>query len=333
MVLDRGHVDIAVTREGDEFLTRLKDETALVDKKIVERPLDDVVLAVHDNALRSRPAALKGKDFDYLGKEKFFLLPQTQEQSIIWPGYNTQALDYKHYNDGKVTLNIKPVEMPEGAQVGLFTAEGFGKVFTPLINSAEGDYSIETTFASHTHTNWAFTKPGIYKLEVTYSATTREGKDISSAPQTLTVAAGDAAIKDCAKSKDGNEGEGTPKPGDEKPGDKPGDNQPGGQKDKTSSLPKLEGLWGLVLPVVLAIIFQGFLNFIQRSPRPNCGAVHWPTSPLERTHWIALHTTTRCSEPERAPEQYTVENQRRRVHHCRGIVCGRPRLPGCGTSG
>ncbi|MHB2252783.1 TIGR03769 domain-containing protein [Corynebacterium aurimucosum] len=126
--------------------------------------------------------------------------------------------------------------------------------------------SIETTFASHTHTNWAFTKPGIYKLEVTYSATTTEGKDISSAPQTLTVAAGDAAIKDCANSKDGNEGEDTPKPGDEKPGDKPGekkpdDNQPGGQKDKTSSLPKLEGLWGLVLPVVLAIIFQGFLNF------------------------------------------------------------------------
>lgn len=266
VVLDRGHVDIAVTREGDEFLTRLKDETALVDKKAVERPLDDVVLAVHDNALRSRPAALKGKDFDYLGKEKFFLLPQTQEQSIIWPGYNTQALNYKDYKDGKVTLNIKPVEMPEGAQVGLFTAEGLGKVFTPLINSAEGDYSIETTFASHTHTNWAFTKPGTYKLEVTYSATTTEGKGISSAPQTLTVAAGDAAIKDCANSKDGNEGEDTPNPGDEKPGDKPGDkkpdaNQPGGQKDKTSSMPKLEGLWGLVLPVVLAIIFQGFLNF------------------------------------------------------------------------
>ena len=131
MVLDRGHVDIAVTREGDEFLTRLKDETALVDKKIVERPLDDVVLAVHDNALCSRPAALKGKDFDCLGKEKFFLLPQTQEQSIIWPGYNTQALDYKHYKDGKITLNIKPVEMPEGAQVGLFHCRRLRQGFHP----------------------------------------------------------------------------------------------------------------------------------------------------------------------------------------------------------
>ena len=102
-----------------------------MDKKIVERPLDDVVLAVHDNALCSRPAALKGKDFDYLGKEKFFLLPQTQEQSIIWPGYNTQALDYKHYKDGKITLNIKPVEMPEGAQVGLFHCRRLRQGFHP----------------------------------------------------------------------------------------------------------------------------------------------------------------------------------------------------------
>lgn len=256
-VLDHGHVDITATREGDSFTTRLKDETAIIDKKTVERPLDDVVLAVHDNALRSRPAALKGKEFDYLGQDKFFLLPQTQEQSIIWPGYNTQALNYKDYKDGTVTLNIKPVEMPEGAAVGLFTTEGMGNKFTPLVNSTQEDYSIETTFASHTHTNWAFTKPGIYKLEVTYSATTTDDKEISSKPQTLTVAAGDTAITDCTSAEEDNPGGGSQKPGDQKPGEK----KPEGGKDKTSSMPKLEGLWGLVLPVVLAIVFQGFLNF------------------------------------------------------------------------
>ena len=256
-VLDHGHVDIAVARDGDKFLTRLKDETAIVDKKTVERPLDDVVLAVHDNALRSRPAALNGKEFDYLGKEKFFLLPQTQEQSIIWPGYNTQALNYKDYKDGKVMLNIKPVEKPEGAEIGLFTTEGLGKGFTPLINSAEGDLSIETTFASHTHSNWVFTKPGIYKLEVSYTATTTDGKEISSEPQVLTVAAGDAAIKDCASSKEGSEGEGTNTPG----GKKPGNTKPSGDKGTTSSKPKLDSLWGLVLPSVVALIFQRLFNF------------------------------------------------------------------------
>lgn len=256
-VLDHGHVDIAVARDGDKFLTRLKDETAIVDKKTVERPLDDVVLAVHDNALRSRPAALNGKEFDYLGKEKFFLLPQTQEQSIIWPGYNTQALNYKDYKDGKVMLNIKPVEKPEGAEIGLFTTEGLGKGFTPLINSAAGDLSIETTFASHTHSNWVFTKPGIYKLEVSYTATTTDGKEISSEPQVLTVAAGDAAIKDCASSKGGSEGEGTNPPG----GKKPGNTKPSGDKGMTSSKPKLDSLWGLVLPAVVALIFQRLFNF------------------------------------------------------------------------
>ncbi|MGV0328159.1 choice-of-anchor M domain-containing protein [Corynebacterium guaraldiae] len=256
-VLDHGHVDIAVSRDGDKFLTRLKDETAIVDKKTVERPLDDVALAVHDNALRSRPAALNGKEFDYLGKEKFFLLPQTQEQSIIWPGYNTQALNYKDYKDGKVMLNIKPVEKPEGAEIGLFTTEGLGKGFTPLINSAAGDLSIETTFASHTHSNWVFTKPGIYKLEVSYTATTADGKEISSEPQVLTVAAGDAAIKDCASSKEGSEGEGTNTPG----GKKPGNTKPSGDKGMTSSKPKLDSLWGLVLPAVVALIFQRLFNF------------------------------------------------------------------------
>ncbi|MFG6303358.1 choice-of-anchor M domain-containing protein, partial [Corynebacterium hesseae] len=256
-VLDHGHVDIAVSRDGDKFLTRLKDETAIVDKKTVERPLDDVALAVHDNALRSRPAALNGKEFDYLGKEKLFLLPQTQEQSIIWPGYNTQALNYKDYKDGKVMLNIKPVEKPEGAEIGLFTTEGLGKGFTPLINSAAGDLSIETTFASHTHSNWVFTKPGIYKLEVSYTATTADGKEISSEPQVLTVAAGDAAIKDCASSKEGSEGEGTNTPG----GKKPGNTKPSGDKGMTSSKPKLDSLWGLVLPAVVALIFQRLFNF------------------------------------------------------------------------
>lgn len=257
-VLDHGHVDIAVTRDGNSFTTRLKDDTAIVDNKTVERPLDDVVLAVHDNALRPRPEVLKGKEFDYLGTDKFYLLPQTQDQGIIWPGYNTQSLNYDDYKDGTVTLTIKPTEMPEGAAFGLFTTEGLGKTFTPLVNSAEGDYSIETTFASHTHTNWAFTKPGIYKLDVTYTATTKDGKDITSAPQTLTVAAGDAAIADCVSAKGGKEDPSTPgTPNTPDNSSKPDTSS----KGITSSTPKLEGLWGLVLPVVLAIVFQGFLNF------------------------------------------------------------------------
>ena len=261
-VLDHGHVDIAATRDADSFTTRLKDDTAIVDKKTVEHPLDDVVLAVHDNALRARPDVLKGKEFDYLGKDKFYLLPQTQDQGIIWPGYNTQSLNYDDYKDGTVTLTIKPTEMPEGAAFGLFTTEGLGKTFTPLVNSAEGDYSIETTFASHTHANWAFTTPGIYKLDVTYTATTKDGKTITSAPQTLTVAAGDAALADCVSAKGGKDTPTRPHATDA-PGSAPeNSSKPGSSsKDITSSKPKLERLWGLVLPVVLAIIFQGFLNF------------------------------------------------------------------------
>ena len=153
----------------------------------------------------------------------------------------------------------------------LFSQNDFGESFTPLVNSAEGDYSIETTFASHTHTNWAFTKPGIYKLEITYTATTKDGKDITSAPQALTVAAGDAAIKDCvsakgeggSKDEGGSKGKGGSKDEGGSKGKAPENSSKpdASSKDMKSSKPKLQGLWGLVLPVVLAIVFQGFLNF------------------------------------------------------------------------
>ena len=259
VVLDHGHVDIAATRDGDSFTARLKDETAIVDKQAVERPLDDVVLAVHDNARRPRPQALAGKEFDYLGSDKFYLLPQTQQQGIIWPGYNTQSLKYSDFKDGRVDLTIEPTSMPDGGNVGMFLTEGVGNSFTPLLNTAEGDTTVETTFASHTHANWAFTKPGIYELTVTYSATTRDGKDITSQPQTLTVAVGDAAIESCVSGKGGSESEQPSAPHEP--------NNP--SREDSSSERVSKGLWSLVLPVVLAVIFQAFLNFFN----DNCAQI------------------------------------------------------------
>ena len=91
----------------------------------------------------------------------------------------------------------------------------------------------------------------MYELTVTYSATTRDGKDITSQPQTLTVAVGDAAIESCVSGKGGSESE-QPSATDEP-------NAPA--QEESSSARFSKGLWSLVLPVVLAVIFQAFLNF------------------------------------------------------------------------
>lgn len=201
-ILDAGHVDIKATGTASELGIALKDETGALEQGTVERALDDVILAVHDNALTTRPDAVAGKDFDFLGPkpgsaERFYLLPQAQNPDIIWPGYNTQDLDYKQF-DGPVTLHFDPVNIPDGASWGMFISEGIGGANQRvLLDSLAKKHSINTTFAAHTHANWAFSQPGIYQFDLSYSGTTTDGKKVSSTPQRLTLALGDATLDSC----------------------------------------------------------------------------------------------------------------------------------------
>ncbi|WP_284784977.1 choice-of-anchor M domain-containing protein [Corynebacterium rhinophilum] len=268
-VLDRGHVDIKALPTDDGFRTVLRDDTGQIDKNSVDRSLDDVVLGVHKNALTPRGQQLGDKKFDFLGNigDRFYHLPQTQNQAIIWPGYNTEELDYSKMKNGKVNLNLKPTHTPEGAEWGAYIDKARGVGYDVLANSAENDHTIETTFASHRHTHWAFTKPGIYTFEATYTATTTDGKELASEPQTLTFAIGDDAVKSCS----------TPAPSDspsekpsETPSEKPSDTTKPSKPSKPSepSKPSAPGgssfnPWTLVLPAVLGITFKAFYNFFR----------------------------------------------------------------------
>ena len=256
-LLDRGHVDIKAQPAEGGFTTVLRDDTAQVDKKSVDRKLDDVVLGVHDNALTRRNEKLAGKEFDFLGNpgERFYHLPQTQNQHIIWPGYNTQDLDYSATKDNAVNLNLKPTSTPDGAEWGAFIDASHGKGFSVLANSAAKDYTIETNFPAHTHTHWAFSKPGVYTFEATYTATGKDGKELKSEPQTLTFAVGDKTLDSCSSRKPSDsEGE-TPS---EKPTEKPDDAARPEEPTGSSFSP-----WSLVLPAVLVVVFKAFYNFFR----------------------------------------------------------------------
>ena len=253
--LDRGHVDITAMREGDKLTTVLKDETSIVDKGVVDRPLDDAVLAVHDNALVTRNKRMGDKKLDFVGKvgEKFYMLPETQKQDIIWPGYNTQSLDYGQTN-GTVNLNFEPKSTPKGATRGLFISRNLGQEQEVFMDSTKGDHTIETNFAAHAHTSWAFSNPGVYTFDVTYDTTTKDGKKITSAPQTLTLAVGDQAIKDCKADLDNSHPSDEVKPTTAKPAQKlaPKENGPSNAKP-----------WGWVIPVVLAGVFGALGGFFR----------------------------------------------------------------------
>ena len=256
LVLNRGHIDIMATRKDDHFDLRLKDETNIGANKMVMRRLDDVVIAVRDNALIKRPKNYGGAEYDFMNPvgEKTYVLPQTQNRDIIWPGYNTEKLDYSQFKDGTVHLNLQPKEVPEGATFGMWTTGNEIRDNKVLMDSNKDDFTIDTVFASHAHTNWAFSKPGVYKFDVTYTATTTDGKKVESEPQELLFTIGDEATNNCAKDKP------EPKP-DPKPQPKP---QPKPEKEKEGSSAEGSSFnpWSLVLPLVLATIFQAALNFI-----------------------------------------------------------------------
>lgn len=287
--LDHGHVDIMGVRDGDAFETKLKDETNIGASGLTYRKLDDVFFAVHNNAMISRPENYGDPSFDFMGPvgEKTFLLPQTQKRDVIWPGYNTEKLNYKDYKDGVVQLNIKPVSMPEGASFGMWLTDNLGGPGEILVDSTKDDFTIDTTFPTHTHTNWAFSKPGTYVFEVTYTAETTDGKKLASQPQHLTMAMGDKAIADCAPDKP--EPKPAPAPTTTWDAPKPAPSSsskapaPKPAPSSTSAAPKPKpqpkpepkpqpkpqpheesssfNPLSLVLPVVLATIFQAFFNF------------------------------------------------------------------------
>lgn len=232
-LLDRGHVDILAKHKADGFEISLKDDTRLIDKKSVERPLNDVALVVGENTKQTRRAAHQGAEFDFLGKQDdgFYHLPQSQRPGVIWPGYNTEAIDFNKI-DGEVSLNLQPRDVPEGATWGTFIDGQLGDLPTVLSDSTKNDHSIESSFASHTHIHWGFSKPGVYTFDANYSAKSAEGHEWQSESQELVLTVGDDALETCKM----------PKPGAEQEPKQPEDSTPeAGQEDKPEDGPTAPG--------------------------------------------------------------------------------------------
>lgn len=197
-VLSEGHLDIRAERDRDGALrTVARDETGQISRSAVDRSLDELALAVGDNARQERKGPLLGSAFDFLGEagSTFYGLPQTQQSGRIWPGWNTQGIDYSQVK-GPLTLHLEPQSLPAGGSFAVYQDATFGAP-KMLIDSSAGDHSLDVDFATHAHANWVFTAPGIYEIKTYYTAVDSQGKSLSSVPQTLVYLVGDQAIKTC----------------------------------------------------------------------------------------------------------------------------------------
>lgn len=200
ILLNRGHVDILGKRTKDGLDIALKDDTRLAADKSVERSLEDVAFVIRDNAKRKRPEQLSDEKYNFIGEKgsEFYYLPQAQDKAVLWPGYNTEAIPVQDEFDGPVALNLVPRETPENSSWGVFIDKGsFGGDHEILADSTKQDYSIESHYSAHTHVHWAFSHPGIYTFDASYSGKTKDGKELKSDSHELVVTVGEEALETC----------------------------------------------------------------------------------------------------------------------------------------
>ncbi len=184
-VISDGHVDMGPHLDGGKLTIRLKDDTTT---PATWRELADVTLKVTDKARIDVPS---GAGYTFLGKagEKVYLLPQSQQAGIVWPGWNTQHESLVKGATGNVTWRLKQVNGP--GEFKLFLTGSFGTPEVIFDSAKPLPQQLGIAPNTHAHGNWAFTKAGAYQLTVEMNATTTAGKSVVDT-KTLAIAVGDS---------------------------------------------------------------------------------------------------------------------------------------------
>ena len=184
----RGHLDVRLTQatgeNGTNYGLAVKDDSLTAARTSVLRTLGSTTLAVAPNARFVRPASLSDASYDVLGPvgAATYVLPETQNSDIVWPGLSTEGIDYAALPEG-ADLTLHLAQAPAGARVAFFQGGTFGAGATVHFDSTKGDGVVHTTEATHMHGNWVFSAPGTYRIEVG----TRSGQRILAEPQAFTV--------------------------------------------------------------------------------------------------------------------------------------------------
>lgn len=156
-----GHLDIfTVTSENGALSLSIKED--ITGSGIFRNP-EDVELIVGDNTYSTATENVAGIN------EPTYFLPQVQEPGKLWPGWDTLAVSAGGFES--VDFNIADITGPGTAYV--FESSGFGDI-NPV--STNGSFEITNTtvitqpYPAHRHVNWAFSKPGVYTMQVYASA-------------------------------------------------------------------------------------------------------------------------------------------------------------------
>ncbi|WP_167977042.1 choice-of-anchor M domain-containing protein [Lentzea indica] len=174
VTVERGHVDALAPRLVDGGL-RVHVKDGSVVGTVTWREPADVEFKVTNAARVALPDAAA---LSFLGAAggQIHLLPQQEQPGILWIGWSTEELKPADIT-GPVTWTLTSVTGP--GPFGLFTTGSFG-AHSVIFNSTDGlPDTHSVALGTHAHANWAFGKPGRYRLDFTVSATKTDGSTVS----------------------------------------------------------------------------------------------------------------------------------------------------------
>jgi surface-anchored protein len=178
VVLSAGHVDVVDLAYEDGVLEiGVHDETVEPD---VEREVDDVIFLVKNAAKTTVP---DNPAFGFLGApgKPVWILPEIQNEELIWPGIATEEIESGVFAADTVTLQVEKVT--GSGRVAIFTENAVGAP-NVLVNSGDGlPDALPLATAAHQHASWAFQKAGVYLIKVRATAElAATGQSVTSEP-------------------------------------------------------------------------------------------------------------------------------------------------------
>jgi surface-anchored protein len=180
--ISQGHVDaVDVGYEDGALGITVHDETVTPD---VERDPADVHLVVKKEAGWTVP---DDPAFGFLGAPgaKVWLLPEIQDENLLWPGLSAEEIENGVFVDDTIQLKATGFSGPDGMSLFTNGPSGEPQIIADSEDSLPDVYDLPTGL--HVHGNWAFEKAGTYKVTVVAGGRLASSNElITSAPTVIT---------------------------------------------------------------------------------------------------------------------------------------------------
>ncbi|MGH3786683.1 MAG: choice-of-anchor M domain-containing protein [Pseudonocardiaceae bacterium] len=169
LILDKGHTDaVHVELDGDRLSLRVRED---INGTRVVRDASTVVFHVTDAAQVVVPGD-PGLEFLGAAGDTIWLIPEVQDQDVIWAGWDTEEIEPGQLQGDSLTLRMDSVSGP--GPVTVFQTNAFGGP-TFVWDPDTGQRDAIVPVNSHVHGNWAFRVPGVYEIGFAASAARADG--------------------------------------------------------------------------------------------------------------------------------------------------------------